>query len=91
MDSNNNFEVGDIVHLKSGSARLTVVGTHQNEFRQVTEVDIAWMYFETQELRQARLPASALRPAEEKPEYTRVRPDGYMRGSDNTDQYERMR
>lgn len=86
-----NFEIGDIVHLKSGSARLTVVGTHLNEFRQVTEVDLAWMYYETQELRQARLPANALRLAEEKPEPTRARPDGYMRGSDNTDQYERMR
>lgn len=59
------YEVGDIVHLKSGSARLTVVGVHQNDFRQVTELDLTWMYYETQELRQARLPADAVRPADD--------------------------
>lgn len=59
------YEVGDIVYLKSGSARLTVVGLHEDEFRQVVELDLAWMYYETQELRQARLPASAVRIADE--------------------------
>lgn len=59
------YELGDIVYLKSGSAKLTVVGVHQNEFREVTELDLAWMYYETQELRQARLPASAVRSADE--------------------------
>lgn len=65
MDVNGNFEIGDIVHLKSGSAKLTVVGVHQNEFRQTAELDLAWMYYETQELRQARLPASAVRFADD--------------------------
>lgn len=57
------FKPGDLVYLKSGSARLTITRVHRNEFQQVYEADLAWMNYETQELRQARLPVDALEPA----------------------------
>lgn len=60
MDATGNFEPGDLVYLKSGSAKLTV--THYDPITDV--VAVAWMYYETQELRTATLPAKAVKAPE---------------------------
>lgn len=71
MDGTGNLEPGDLVHLRSGSARLTVVRVHLNNHTNIHEVDLAWMHYETQELRTARLPVTSLIPASERPTHPR--------------------
>lgn len=52
------FQVGDVVHLKSGSPRMTVVSMHPDN----PDITVAWVVYNTGELKQAVLPVLALKP-----------------------------
>ncbi len=49
------FAVGDVVYLRSGSPRLTVISIVPN----VAYVEVAWIVYESGELRKATLPEAA--------------------------------
>lgn len=67
------FEPGDVVYLKSGSVRMTVVAAYYDKNGQVEgSVTVMWMVFDTKSINTTNLPHSALVPAD-----TRRRPSDY--------------
>ena len=53
------FQIGDVVYLKSGSPRMTVVSMHPDN----PDITVAWVVYGTGELKHAVLPVLALKLA----------------------------
>lgn len=56
------FEPGDVVSLKSGSVRMTVLSVNYADG--VAEVTVTWMVYETKNVMRSTFPHVALTPAE---------------------------